>query len=223
MVAQHGQTRLVIRPAQTGEPPNQIAALTRPLGVDVSRADMSIALFELFLWRALSFALALLFLPTKQWLEILGVTEELEMKAARSEAQRRGFAGGCLTCRMRKVKCDEQKPCCQRCVSTGRTCDGYTALPFTRSDLQAAAKRARYTRGAPSTALVSTLLSDVAFGDTLERRYFQFFRCSTLASTALTVVKLRIRFLLFDNADNGRSTAISGTEQYCRLFILSLQ
>ncbi|PVI01753.1 hypothetical protein DM02DRAFT_654231 [Periconia macrospinosa] len=32
---------------------------------------------------------------------------------------------GCITCRIRKVKCDEQKPFCKRCISTGRTCDGY--------------------------------------------------------------------------------------------------
>ncbi|GAM87597.1 hypothetical protein ANO11243_056240 [Dothideomycetidae sp. 11243] len=32
---------------------------------------------------------------------------------------------GCLTCRIRKVKCDEAKPACERCTSTGRKCDGY--------------------------------------------------------------------------------------------------
>ncbi|KAI1483240.1 hypothetical protein F4774DRAFT_214851 [Daldinia eschscholtzii] len=32
---------------------------------------------------------------------------------------------GCLTCKIRKVKCDEGKPHCQRCVTTGRKCDGY--------------------------------------------------------------------------------------------------
>lgn len=33
--------------------------------------------------------------------------------------------GGCLTCRIRKVKCDEARPQCRRCTSTGRNCDGY--------------------------------------------------------------------------------------------------
>ena len=28
-------------------------------------------------------------------------------------------------CRIRKVKCDEGKPSCRRCLSTGRVCDGY--------------------------------------------------------------------------------------------------
>ncbi|KAI0379043.1 hypothetical protein F5Y04DRAFT_290737 [Hypomontagnella monticulosa] len=32
---------------------------------------------------------------------------------------------GCRTCKIRKVKCDEGKPRCQRCISTGRKCDGY--------------------------------------------------------------------------------------------------
>ncbi|KAE9365402.1 hypothetical protein N431DRAFT_353356 [Stipitochalara longipes BDJ] len=33
--------------------------------------------------------------------------------------------GGCQTCRIRRVKCDETKPCCLRCTRTGRSCDGY--------------------------------------------------------------------------------------------------
>ncbi|KAH9214131.1 hypothetical protein DL95DRAFT_425716 [Leptodontidium sp. 2 PMI_412] len=36
---------------------------------------------------------------------------------------------GCKTCRIRKVKCDEDKPFCKKCVNTGRTCDGYQS-PF---------------------------------------------------------------------------------------------
>ncbi|KAK3688476.1 hypothetical protein B0T22DRAFT_154998 [Podospora appendiculata] len=36
---------------------------------------------------------------------------------------------GCHTCKVRKVKCDEAKPHCIRCASTGRKCDGYPLLP----------------------------------------------------------------------------------------------
>ncbi|KID72971.1 Aspercryptin biosynthesis cluster-specific transcription regulator [Metarhizium brunneum] len=36
---------------------------------------------------------------------------------------------GCLTCKKRKVKCDETRPACNRCTSTGRTCDGYMPPP----------------------------------------------------------------------------------------------
>jgi hypothetical protein len=34
---------------------------------------------------------------------------------------------------IRRIKCDERKPQCERCASTGRNCDGYDplrALPF---------------------------------------------------------------------------------------------
>lgn len=37
----------------------------------------------------------------------------------------RKSTNGCITCKIRKVKCDEQKPLCYRCLSTGRRCDGY--------------------------------------------------------------------------------------------------
>ncbi|CAI0642807.1 unnamed protein product [Colletotrichum noveboracense] len=35
---------------------------------------------------------------------------------------------GCLTCKFRKIKCDERKPDCLRCAASGRPCDGY-AVP----------------------------------------------------------------------------------------------
>lgn len=39
---------------------------------------------------------------------------------------------GCVTCEIRKVKCDEGKPFCKRCCETGRNCDGYAVQPATR-------------------------------------------------------------------------------------------
>jgi hypothetical protein len=36
---------------------------------------------------------------------------------------------GCVTCKIRKVKCDEGQPSCLRCTSTGRKCDGYGPIP----------------------------------------------------------------------------------------------
>ncbi|OCT55099.1 hypothetical protein CLCR_02846 [Cladophialophora carrionii] len=32
---------------------------------------------------------------------------------------------GCKTCKIRRVRCGEERPACRRCLSTGRTCDGY--------------------------------------------------------------------------------------------------
>ncbi|KAF4551537.1 putative transcriptional regulatory protein moc3 [Elsinoe fawcettii] len=36
-----------------------------------------------------------------------------------------GKSTGCITCRRRKVKCDSEKPACQRCLTSGRHCEGY--------------------------------------------------------------------------------------------------
>lgn len=36
---------------------------------------------------------------------------------------------GCLTCKQRRLKCDETKPTCQRCLKSGRECAGYTNTP----------------------------------------------------------------------------------------------
>ncbi|KAL5084307.1 hypothetical protein Trisim1_012108 [Trichoderma cf. simile WF8] len=46
------------------------------------------------------------------------------MKTNRPQNRRR-VKTGCLTCKKRRVKCDEARPSCERCVSTGRVCDGY--------------------------------------------------------------------------------------------------
>ncbi|KAF5565899.1 transcriptional regulatory moc3 [Fusarium napiforme] len=49
------------------------------------------------------------------------------MKTSGSRKKRYATKGktGCITCRIRRVKCDEDKPSCHRCASTGRNCDGY--------------------------------------------------------------------------------------------------
>ncbi|KAK1580049.1 uncharacterized protein LY79DRAFT_318317 [Colletotrichum navitas] len=36
---------------------------------------------------------------------------------------------GCATCKTRRIKCDEKRPSCSRCLSTGRRCDGYSSPP----------------------------------------------------------------------------------------------
>ncbi|KAI9834415.1 MAG: hypothetical protein M1819_003026 [Sarea resinae] len=46
-------------------------------------------------------------------------------KDRRTRASKPKTRTGCRTCKTRRVKCDEQKPECQRCVSTGRKCSGY--------------------------------------------------------------------------------------------------
>ncbi|KAJ5373600.1 hypothetical protein N7517_005606 [Penicillium concentricum] len=58
----------------------------------------------------------------------------VEQKSQFSDRRRRKWApklkSGCMTCKVRRVKCDEEKPHCRRCISTGRKCDGYAHPPF---------------------------------------------------------------------------------------------
>ncbi|KAH7140217.1 hypothetical protein B0J13DRAFT_477266 [Dactylonectria estremocensis] len=43
----------------------------------------------------------------------------------RRRAPHKKVRTGCNTCKIRRVRCDEGKPDCNRCLSTGRKCDGY--------------------------------------------------------------------------------------------------
>ncbi|KAJ1323766.1 RNA polymerase II-specific transcription factor-like protein [Microdochium nivale] len=55
---------------------------------------------------------------------------------------------GCLTCKGRKVKCDEAKPACARCVRAGRRCDGYGQPQLqARAGVEAAASAAAQDPG----------------------------------------------------------------------------
>ncbi|KAJ5819334.1 hypothetical protein N7474_004925 [Penicillium riverlandense] len=47
---------------------------------------------------------------------------------------------GCVTCKTRRVKCDEQKPLCRRCVQAGRLCGGYNHESKPSSALRPALK-----------------------------------------------------------------------------------
>ncbi|KAH3912925.1 hypothetical protein HBH56_109360 [Parastagonospora nodorum] len=49
----------------------------------------------------------------------------MERRSRRSAAK---VKTGCKTCKFRRVKCDEQRPNCLKCTSTGRQCDGYASL-----------------------------------------------------------------------------------------------
>ncbi|KAK8043027.1 C6 zinc finger domain-containing protein [Apiospora phragmitis] len=47
------------------------------------------------------------------------------MPPVTSKPRRLKVKSGCRKCKIRKVKCDEGRPACDRCFSTGRVCDGY--------------------------------------------------------------------------------------------------
>ena len=94
---------------------------------------------------------------------------------------------GCLTCKARHLKCGEEKPQCNRCITTGRICDGYST---SRPAFKPAVKRLEkglvmihYTANLPMSniakASIRTAPSTAISQDNREQRSFEYFRTRT--------------------------------------------
>lgn len=59
-----------------------------------------------------------------------GGTEIVDPK--RKEIKKRTRTG-CMTCRKRRIKCDERKPVCGNCIKSKRECSGYVDIPVQRN------------------------------------------------------------------------------------------
>jgi hypothetical protein len=76
-------------------------------------------------------------------------------------------------CRIRHVKCDEGKPNCLKCSTTGRCCDGYEEV---------SQRQKRKSRSSsPSPLALTKLVSSNIDGDSQEQRGFHFFVARTAA------------------------------------------
>lgn len=60
-------------------------------------------------------------------------TAGAEIKLARQKKWATKVRSGCLTCRARRVKCDETRPACQQCIRSKKQCKGYTVAPALHS------------------------------------------------------------------------------------------
>lgn len=57
--------------------------------------------------------------------------------AVRARLARKRTKSGCLTCRKRRIKCDEGKPICRNCQKSRRQCEGYNQrVAFRPADFQ---------------------------------------------------------------------------------------
>ncbi|KAH8687114.1 hypothetical protein BGZ60DRAFT_392851 [Tricladium varicosporioides] len=62
-----------------------------------------------------------------------GVSKNQKSAQQKPRAKRPKVRTGCFTCKVRRVKCDETRPQCLRCVRFGADCDGYP--PHTRQNV----------------------------------------------------------------------------------------
>lgn len=74
--------------------------------------------------------------------------------------------------RIRRVKCDENKPNCDRCTSTGRNCDGYSSPFRAVGTLPLAGKKRRGHVQHPSSMVLHTSFSHNVQGTNTERQFF---------------------------------------------------
>lgn len=86
-------------------------------------------------------------------------------------------------CRIRRIKCDEQKPACYKCVHTGRTCSGYgDPGQATGNDDVVAQSRFRIVQHVPDISKATRMWQIPQSPDLLQEREYlslEFFQIST--------------------------------------------
>ena len=80
--------------------------------------------------------------------------------------------------RIRRVKCDETRPACNRCTTSGRTCDGYASSTTAPQSRRALADAVRHLQVAGPA---SRVLGDPVAAD--DAACFDFFRHCTSSMT----------------------------------------
>ncbi|KAH7216963.1 uncharacterized protein BKA55DRAFT_656345 [Fusarium redolens] len=63
---------------------------------------------------------------------VISTTDATKTKRTRTNVRQSKF--GCFTCKARRIKCDEAKPACQRCLTSKRECQGYPRGAYPDSD-----------------------------------------------------------------------------------------
>ncbi|EWG48809.1 hypothetical protein FVEG_08472 [Fusarium verticillioides 7600] len=101
------------------------------------------------------------------------------IRAQRVRAFSRKTRTGCLTCKKRHKKCDEEKPTCRRCRDGGYVCDGYT--PQSK-----AVTTKTQTRTLPILAAKATPTLPLLPGDALESNYYVYFFSDIISQLEIT-------------------------------------
>ncbi|KAM0173164.1 hypothetical protein ACHAPF_006919 [Botrytis cinerea] len=105
----------------------------------------------------------------------------------KTRACRQKSKTGCTTCKLRRVKCDEAKPSCMRCINFGRKCDGYEYSP---KDKPAWLMGPTISTGISQEVIESPpfsippSISVLNFGNEQEAQYFDFFCKETVFELA---------------------------------------
>ncbi|KAL8790069.1 MAG: hypothetical protein Q9213_000771 [Squamulea squamosa] len=95
---------------------------------------------------------------------------------------------GCITCKHRHVKCDEERPECRKCKSTGRKCDGYVSKKaiFAPPHMPAKVDKALVKTASSNLTPLSIYLGGWN-GTPEELRGFEYFRVQTCQDLAYSL------------------------------------
>ncbi|OHW89648.1 C6 zinc finger domain-containing protein [Colletotrichum incanum] len=111
----------------------------------------------------------------------------LDNKPQLTRASKPKVRTGCVTCRRRRVKCDEGKPACSACLKYQGQCEGYksekTQKPSHSSQLRAIYPKLA-SRGAGNGFLIEPNYTSLVFSNQLEKDHFDYW----LAFTGTTVL-----------------------------------
>ncbi|KAI0108579.1 hypothetical protein GGR51DRAFT_558890 [Nemania sp. FL0031] len=118
-------------------------------------------------------------IPGAYWDVLERHTPPVKRRATHAKART-----GCLTCKKRRVKCDEARPTCARCVKAGHRCAGYQSW----ADLQPSSSRASNSsdsgsskhpeKAAPAHPLLRPKPPPAGRGSGAERRVVSLVRAS---------------------------------------------
>ncbi|KUJ09393.1 uncharacterized protein LY89DRAFT_286120 [Mollisia scopiformis] len=114
-----------------------------------------------------------------------------EMAAVQPKSGRMGkpkTRTGCITCKIRRIKCDEGKPFCMRCTLTGRQCDGYRQPSQLKGTAPHPMQIAKLRPATPALQLhlviklnhrIPPQLTEYPDRTHCEHRSLEYFRCCT--------------------------------------------
>ncbi|EXL74442.1 hypothetical protein FOPG_10470 [Fusarium oxysporum f. sp. conglutinans race 2 54008] len=107
------------------------------------------------------------------------VTAKIKHKRASAPKSR----NGCITCKIRHLKCDEAKPVCNRCCEDKIKCDGY-AMPKPKAPRRKHRKKTAPTNS--DTMSLCLTIDDIPSLTSSERLYFQHFLQFTTTQLSLS-------------------------------------
>ncbi|KAL3427745.1 hypothetical protein PVAG01_01254 [Phlyctema vagabunda] len=92
---------------------------------------------------------------------------------------------GCITCKARRVKCDETRPECRRCVKFWGACDGYGPVNETAVQSTSKTPLVQKSNNTTCSSLQRRILQPLSpwhFRDNQQQQYFGVFRDETVLS-----------------------------------------